>query len=86
MAQAGTSPGGTARNREGAAPGEVEVNTRGEEWREDVLWDPQTSGGLLISVRAEAATRLQEEMKRREVDARVIGEARPFAGARIRVD
>lgn len=39
------------------------------------LFDPQTSGGLLISVPAEKAERLLEEINRNQPDwARIIGE------------
>ncbi|MCA9729100.1 MAG: selenide, water dikinase SelD, partial [Candidatus Eisenbacteria bacterium] len=45
-------------------------------------FDPQTSGGLLISIAADQADRLLEILEAKgESEARVIGEIRPGAGA-----
>jgi len=41
----------------------------------DVLFDPQTSGGLLIGVPAQNMEALLDELKREKIeDARIIGE------------
>lgn len=45
--------------------------------RQEFLWDPQTSGGLLISVAPEKAERLLEELRRRGVAGSLIGEVLP---------
>jgi selenide,water dikinase len=41
---------------------------------EDILHDPQTSGGLLVSVRADLADKLVEDMKKNgSIEAKIIG-------------
>jgi selenide,water dikinase len=83
LAREGGAPGGTGRNRLSAREGEVEA--KGEAWRQEILWDPQTSGGLLICVRLHFAARLLEEMERRGVTVSIVGEVLPAGGARVRV-
>jgi selenide,water dikinase len=52
--------------------------------RLDFFYDAQTSGGLLISVPAERADALLRKLHERGVlDACLIGEVRPFDGARL---
>ena len=40
---------------------------------QEVLFDPQTSGGLLISVNSKDSRSLVEEMQKAEIDARIVG-------------
>ncbi len=41
---------------------------------EDILYDPQTSGGLLISVESDLADMLLEDMKKNgSIEAKIIG-------------
>ena len=40
---------------------------------QEVLFDPQTSGGLLISVNSKDSKSLVEEMQKAEIDARIVG-------------
>lgn len=72
-AQAQHLPGGLMRNRdfvsgcvEFAAPLPKEVI--------DLLFDPQTSGGLLMSVHAEDAASLAQDLAAQGIAARIIGE------------
>jgi selenide, water dikinase len=53
-----------------------EVNFSGEEWQRDLLCDPQTSGGLLIAVAAEAADELLDLIRGAGfAQAAVVGQA-----------
>jgi len=53
----------------------------------DLFFDPQTSGGLLLSVAADRAETLLSEMHRRGVgQARIIGEIRDDIGSKIVVE
>jgi selenide,water dikinase len=53
----------------------------------DILFDPQTSGGLLISVEGESAAALVQSLKENGVaEAAVIGEVLSGPEERIRVD
>ena len=70
----GMVPGGTGRNREYAAC-KVEVLGGVPDIRVDILYDAQTSGGLLISVEGQRVNLLLEQLHRRGVTwATIIGE------------
>jgi selenide,water dikinase len=71
LARAGVAPGGLAKNREF-------YGTRGvvDGPLLDALYDPQTSGGLLIVVPARRAAELAAGLRRRRVWAVAAGEAR----------
>lgn len=86
LAQMGMVPGGAYRNREYVqdhitfAPGIAEE-------LQDVLFDPQTSGGLLISVSCQKVEELLKELACRGVrDARVVGKITAGAPGRITVN
>ncbi len=72
LARDGVVPGGLARNREFYGSRVVADHVSPE--RLDALYDPQTSGGLLISVPAAAARKLRAALTRRRVPAIVCGE------------
>ena len=59
-AQMGLIPEGAYRNRDFAGD-EVRSEIK-ELWMEDLVFDPQTSGGLLLAVPAEEADVLAEEL------------------------
>ncbi len=82
---AGIAPGGTRRNL-ASAEGEVEWDPRlGEEARL-LLCDPQTSGGLLISVEPDKTDRLTSKLKAHgTAAAAVVGEVVEAGKARIYV-
>jgi selenide,water dikinase len=83
-ASAGAIPGGLKNNREfvscavelaGPVPPEVQ----------DLLYDPQTSGGLLIAVSSESAGALAAELQQAGMPARIIGRAIERRGKAIEV-
>lgn len=74
FAQMGIIPGGTYRNKEFRKK-LVEIDREKEEWVLDILFDPQTSGGLLISVASEKVDKMIQKMKNSGItDATIIGE------------
>ncbi len=78
FAQMGILPEGMYRNRTYAEPfvdaGDVPL------YIQDVLYDPQTSGGLLISVAENDADKLLSELKECTLSARIIGEVEEYTG------
>ena len=83
-ARAGHIPGGLKANRE-FAECVVDYRERLPEELRDVLFDPQTAGGLLISVAAEAETKLRQALEHAGVPAAEIGEIVPKQGSLILV-
>ncbi len=71
-AEAGIAPGGTGRNHI-AFEDKVSFTADLEYWQQRLVFDPQTSGGLLISVAADAKTQLLAEIAQRGQPAWVIG-------------
>ncbi len=70
----GLCPGGLYRNREFYGR-TVEFPTKLPDYMKDILFDPQTSGGLLISLTPEAAELLLRKLKKAGVkDAAIIGD------------
>ena len=83
FARMGVLPAGLYRNRSFAESG---VDAGGVELAvQDVLYDPQTSGGLLISVSPEHADALFAALKEAVPSAQRAGVVRKFDGARIRL-
>ncbi len=73
-ASMGMVPGGTGRNRDFAAC-KVEISGYVPDTKMDILYDAQTSGGLLISVEGEMVEMLLEQLHSKGVQwATVIGE------------
>lgn len=68
-AKMGLVPAGAYRNREYAGERVEAVQT--EESEMDILYDPQTSGGLLFSVAAEDALALRKTLEQTQIDTRV---------------
>ena len=74
LAEMGLVPGGLHRNREFRL-NMVEINREVPNYLVDILFDPQTSGGLLISVPGPEAELLRERMHKEGVEeAEIIGE------------
>ncbi len=87
-AEAGLLPGGLGRNRDhftgSEAPGAgVTVDPAVAAALGSLLWDPQTSGGLLLAVAADAADRLIAAFTAAEVPLWEIGVVSAGAGVRV---
>jgi len=81
----GMLPGGLGCNREFRA-GMVDIAAGVPDYLADILFDPQTSGGLLIAVPAEKAATLLERMHREGIEAAAtIGEVVAEPACRIQV-
>lgn len=85
-AEMGMVPGGLHRNRDFRS-NMVTIKKTVPDYMSDILFDPQTSGGLLISVAPEKARGLLERMHREGIDeAALIGEVVAELKGRIIVD
>jgi len=74
LAEMGMIPAGLYRNRE-FRNNMVEIAEGVPQYLADILFDPQTSGGLLISVREQKATGLLDKMHKAGIsEAAIIGE------------
>jgi len=78
-ATAGVDFGGVNRNRDQLGP-RVQYATAVSPEMERLLYDPQTSGGLLIVVDAEKAASLVSQLRADGYDAALVGEVRAGAG------
>lgn len=80
FAKMGILPAGMYRNRsfaeESVEPGSVELAVQ------DMLYDPQTSGGLLIAVHPDDADALEKELKTAVPSAQRIGRVCPYRGGK----
>ena len=81
-AKRGIFPGGMERNREYFSRW-LSFLDRGDANNEALLFDPQTSGGLLMSVAAESAANLLESLRQNGDDAAIIGDVIDGAGKLI---
>ena len=72
FASMGLIPGGAYRNREFAE--KTGVKSTAKLWREDLVFDPQTSGGLLAAVPEKDASEIIRQMNVAGLQAGVIGE------------
>jgi selenide, water dikinase len=66
------APGGLGRNRDFYSP-TVEFSARIPQYKRDILFDPQTSGGLLIALPPEDAEKLVKKLKKANLTAVVVG-------------
>jgi len=85
FAKMGIIPAG-AYNNEGYLEGHISFSGSIRQEIRDIMYDPQTSGGLLISVPEERFQLLMEELrKRNKLDFNVIGKVKPKGGYSIEV-
>jgi selenide,water dikinase len=84
-ARAGVLPGGLARNREFLTKDDyVQFTDEVDEVLANLLFDPQTSGGMLFALPADAATTLQSRMHEAGEPCWEIGEVVEGAGIEVR--
>jgi selenide,water dikinase len=77
LSREGMTPGGGKRNREFFGPG-VKVSEEIAEEIADIVFDPQTSGGLLITLAASEAHSLLADLQRSgNTEAAIIGRVTP---------
>jgi selenide,water dikinase len=69
-AKQGVATGASARNWTGYGH---EVEFKGEEWKQKILTDPQTSGGLLVACAADAQNAVLEIFRKKGFSPAVIG-------------
>ena len=83
-AQMGLVPAASYGNRKAIT--DVQINDKlGAVWT-DILFDPQTSGGLLFSVPADEGTEFVEALHEADIDcATIIGTVESFSGLAVRV-
>lgn len=83
LAEAGSVPGGTGRNREFRQE-MVEFHEGVPPYFQDILFDPQTSGGLLMAVPHEKSWMFLEKLREAgELEAEIIGEVVAEPAGRI---
>ncbi len=76
--------GGMTTNKEHFASG-IEFGRDVSEDRQDIIFDPQTSGGLLISVSADSAATVLADLQKRGISAVFIGSVKPHSDRRLRI-
>lgn len=85
LAEGGIVPGGLQRNKQFRLP-MLDVAASCPSWLLDILFDPQTAGGLLISLPSDDAGRLLDKMHQKGItEAAIVGEVVAAAGSPIRV-
>lgn len=83
LARAGVRTGASGRNWASYGEG-VDLPGGFEDWRRDLLTDPQTSGGLLAAVAPDAAEAILAVVRAAGFDrAAVVGRVLPGAGVRV---
>lgn len=83
LAEQNSIPGGTARNRDYLRDKVFLPEDLSDAW-DAVLFDPQTSGGLLIAVASDKADALMQELRARDVAYWVVGNVAAGAGVAVR--
>ena len=83
-AKMGLVPAGTYNNK-AYLKGKYEL-CETEEWLEDILFDPQTSGGLLVSCSVAEAEKLMSRLNELELKSQIIGEVIPLRDKHIIVE
>ncbi len=85
LAGAGMIPGGAGDNREYIEP-HVKIRAGLDKNLEHVLFDPQTSGGLLIAISLDKAAEFQSALKDANLPAEIIGQVEQPARPELQVE
>jgi selenide,water dikinase len=81
-----TIPGGLIRNRQFREK-QIEIGPDCPDWLVDILFDPQTAGGLLIALPEAAAEGLLRKMHAAGIaEASIVGEVTAAPAGKIRVE
>jgi len=84
-ANMGLIPGGAYKNKDFFAE-HISIGENVPSFMQDILFDPQTSGGLLISVAKEASKRVLENLATSPISFATIGEVEAFSQKHIIVE
>jgi selenide,water dikinase len=84
-AEMGLIPAGAYNNRSHIG-NKVEVAASVPRYLEDILFDPQTSGGLLISASPKTAGIIMDNLKDSEIPHGIIGRVVNFTGTHLKVE
>lgn len=76
LAAEGVNPGGASDNRS-FVEGQVAFDSDIDESLQQLLFDPQTSGGLLIAIPAERAAEFASALESSQLPSKVVGEVLP---------
>lgn len=82
FAKAGIVPGGAAKNKQYFSD-RCELKESVQAFMHHIIFDPQTSGGLLISVHRDDAELIMERLKASEIASAIVGEVKDFEGRNL---
>ncbi len=85
LAEAGMIPGGAKANRE-FVQGHAAIAETIDKNLVHVMFDPQTSGGLLIAIPEERAELFEQESKKQNVFAQLVGQVESLGEVHIKVE
>ncbi len=82
FAKQGVVPGGGAKNKS-FFMNRCEIKDSVEDFMHHIIFDPQTSGGLLISVDKEDAETIMDNLKNSTIESAIIGEVIEYNGKHL---
>ena len=86
MVEEGIIPGGLVRNRKFREK-QIEIGPDCPDWLVDILFDPQTAGGLLLALPEAGAEELLARMHEAGIaEAAIVGEVTSAPQGKIRVE
>lgn len=83
-AEMGLVPAG-AYNNKNYLQGKYELKNV-PEWMSDILFDPQTSGGLLFTCSLEDSKEIMNKLNKLDIESRIVGEVLPLEDKYIKVE